>query len=191
LIPLLKQTEGWTDMIYTEAWFKGVPEHFPESIKKFEEEKEVRLLIANGFIPTKEFWVYFSKLTDALSNIPDVFLIKMKRTGTFRKVKEAIEEFDITSNAGFEDINGNPVLKLPDKNEKLPVVNGKIEVVEVKTGKRCYTLQVPSYRNAVANGYPLRLFKVDLCSFEIKEKLIANPSEVSSNCLKDMSYASL
>ena len=192
LIPLLKKNEGWTDIIYTQAWFKSShSSDYPESIKKFEDEMEVRLLITNGFCPTSEFWEYFKKLTGSLSNIPDGFLIKMERTRKCRKVEEAIEEFDITSNAGLEDINGNPILKLPNKDTQLPVVKGKIEVVEVKTGRSCYTLQVPSYRNAVANGYHLRLFKVNLSSFEIREKLMVAPNEIISDCFKEMKIVGL
>ena len=85
----------------------------------------------------------------------------MKRNGAFRKVKQAVEEYNLTSKIQLEDFDGNKFLQLPKENEKLPVVDGKIEVVEVKTGKG-NQLQVDSYRNAVANGYPLRLFKVDL-----------------------------
>ena len=186
LIPSLKKDEGWTDIVYTEAFFKSPRSPvFPESLRKFEEEREARLILTNGFCPTKEFLEYFRKLTSSLSNIPDGFLIKMKRTGIYKTVKEAVEEFEVTCNARFEDINGNPVLKVPKKNTRLPVVNGEIEVVEVKSGKS-YTLQVPSYKNALANGYHLRLFKVDLNSFEIREKLMLSPDEVDSDYFKAM-----
>jgi hypothetical protein len=187
LIPSLKTTEGWTDIIYTVAWFKSTHcSDYPESIAKFEEEREVRILLSSGYYPTKEFHDYFKKLTFSLCNMPDGFLIKMKRTGTSKSVKEAIEEFDITSTSTFEDNYGNLLLELPEKNKVLPVVKGKIEVVEVKTGVG-NQLQVESYRNSVAHGYPLRLFKVDLNVPEIMEKVIVNPNEVVLNCFKDMS----
>jgi hypothetical protein len=178
LIPSLKKKEGWTDIIYTQAWFK-MPhsQRYPESFMKFEEEMEARVLISNGFCPTKEFLEYFKKLTASLSNIPDGFLIKMKRTETSRKTNEAIKEFDLTSKAEFIDSNNNPMFSKFHKNKMLPVVNGKIEVVEVKSGKG-NPLQIHSYRNAAAKGYPLRLFHVDLNSSKIKEKLIVNPNEI-------------
>ena len=185
LIPYLKKNEGWTDIIYTKAWFKNCPQDFPESFKKLE-EMEARLLLSNGYYPTKDFWEHFKRLTSSLSNIPDGFLIKMKRTGKYGKTTEALREFDITSNANLMDINGNPVLEKPKGNETLPIVYGRIEVVEVKSGKSVHTLQILSYRNAVADGYPLRLFKVDLETSEIKEKLIVNPDEVASTSFKQM-----
>jgi hypothetical protein len=186
LIPSLKKTEGWTDIIYTVAWFKATyPQKDYEDFIKFEEEKQTRLLLANGFYPTKEFADYFNKLVDCLSNTPDGFLIKMKRNGAFRKVKQAVEEYNLTSKIQLEDFDGNKFLQLPKENEKLPVVDGKIEVVEVKTGKG-NQLQVDSYRNAVANGYSLRLFKVDLKVPQIWEKVIVNPNEVVLNCFKDL-----
>jgi hypothetical protein len=134
LIPSLKKTEGWTDIIYTIAWFKATYSQDFQDFIKFEEEKQTILLLANGFYPTKEFADYFNKLIDSLSNTPDGFLIKMKRNGAFRKVKEAIEEYNLTSKIQLEDFDGNQLLQLPCEDEKLPVVDGKIEVVEVKTG---------------------------------------------------------
>jgi hypothetical protein len=184
LIPSLKKTEGWTDIIYTIAWFKATyPQKDYQDFIKFEEEKQTRLLIANGFYPTKEFADYFNKLIDSLSNTPDGFLIKMKRNGAFRKVKQAIEDYNLTSKIQLEDFDGNLMLQLPNVDEKLSVVDGKIEVVEVKTGVG-NQLQVWSYRNAVTNGYPLHLFKVDLKSLEIRDKLIVNPNEVVTTALR-------
>jgi hypothetical protein len=185
LIPSLKKSEDWTDIIYTVAWFKATWSQDFQDFNKFEEEKQTRLLLSNGFYPIKEFVNYFNKLVDSLSNIPDGFLIKMKRIGAFRTVEEAIKEYNLTSEITLGDLS-NQLLQLPDIDKKLPVVDGKIEVVEVKTGEGVKKLQVPSYRNAVANGYPLRLFKVDIEKCEIKEKLIVNPDEVTCSCFKQM-----
>jgi len=208
-IPSLKRTEEQTDYTaVTMAWFKVTypQKDYQDFIKseeekqtwrnatcsqkdyqdyiKFVEEKQTRLLLANGFYPTKEFVYYFNKLVDSLSNRPDGFLIKMKRTGRYGKIKEAIEEHTLTSKLQLEDLIGNRYLELPNEDKILPVVDGKIEVVEVKTGVG--NLQVNSYRNAVANGYPLRLFKVDLTVPQIWEKVIVNPNEVVSNFFKEM-----
>jgi hypothetical protein len=185
LIPYLKKNEGWTDIIYTNAWFKNNAWDV-ESFRKLEEEMEARLLLSNGYYPTKDFWEQFKGLTSSLSNTPDGFLIKMNRTGRYGNTTEALKEFNITSDATLSDLNGNPLLEKPKGNKILPIVDGTIEVVEVKSGKSVYTLQVPSYRNAVANGYPLRLFKVNLEKSEIKEKLIVNLDEVASTCFKQM-----
>src|ERR1035437_4081564 len=101
LIPSLKKTEGGTDIIYTVAWHRNTSEFArssicPESFEKFWEEREARLLLANGYYPKKEFHDYFKKLISLLSNTPDGFLIKMNQKGTKKSVKEAVEEFDIT-----------------------------------------------------------------------------------------------
>ncbi len=187
LIPTLQNKDAWTDIIYTGAWFKSTHSStYPEAFIKFEEEQEVRELLLDGFYPTPEFLNYFKKLTISLSNVPDGFLIKMKRTGIKRKVKEAIKEYDITSNIQVHDRYGNQLYVLPNAEQMLPVVDGKIEVVEVKTGAG-NQLQVNSYRNAVANGYPLRLFKVDLKALSIFEKVIVDPKEIVTNCFRDMS----
>ncbi len=210
LIPSLKEKEGWTDILYIKhAWYyePRSPPNFDEyrspTIEAMEakarkeleermkmylkvaEEREVRELMANGFYPTKEFLKYFKKLTASLSHMADGFLIKMKRTETSKTINEAIKEFQLIDSSKDEFI-GSPIFQKFDKNRKLSVVNGKIEVVEVKTGsKEGISLQTASYRNAAANGFPLRFFHVDLNSFLIKEKLIANPDEITSNCFKD------
>lgn len=186
LIPSLKKTEGWTDIIYTKALMKATYTQDFQDFIKFEEEKQTRLILSNEFYPTKDFADYFNKLIDSLSNTADGFLIKMKRRGTFKTVKEAIEEYDLASKIQLEDLQGNLLLQLPNEDEKLPVVNGEIEVVEVKTGVG-NRLQVNSYRNSVANGYPLRLFKIDLKESSILEKVIINPNEVVTNCFRDLS----
>jgi hypothetical protein len=216
LIPLLKKKEEWTDILYIKAWYheqRSLPpfDEFRSSEARKElwesmnmrtkvaEEEEARLLIVNGFYPTKGFLEYFRKLTASLSHRADGFLIKMKGTGTFRTANEAIKNYlsvtndyikttmkkddDFTNKA--EVINYFGWKKL-QKDKMLPEVNGEIEVIEVKTGsKEGVSGQTSSYRNAAANGFPLRFFHVDLNSFLIKEKLIANPNEITSNCFKD------
>jgi len=71
IIPSLKVTEGWTDIIYTMAWFKAPSVEGFENFAKFKEEKHTRLILSNGFYPTKNFADYFNKLIDSLSNTPD------------------------------------------------------------------------------------------------------------------------
>jgi hypothetical protein len=209
LIPSLKKNEGWTDILYIRAWYHE-PRSFPnfdeyrphitegmetearkelwERMKKsikFMEEMEARTLLDKGFYPTKEFLKYFKKLTASLSHTADGFLIKMKRTETTKTINEAIREFELVDASENEFIEGLNFQKI-DKNRMLPVVNGKIEMIEVKTGsKEGISLQTSSYRNAAANGFPLRFFHVDLNSFLIQERLIVNSNEITSNCFKD------
>lgn len=144
----------------------------------------MRTLLDKGFYPTKEFLKYFKKLTASLSHNADGFLIKMVRTEISKTIAEAIEEFELIDTSKVEFIESPKSQKL-DKNKLLSVVNGKIEVVEIKTGsKEGVSLQTSSYRNAAANGFPLRFFHVDLNSFFIKERLIVNPNEITY-CFKD------
>jgi hypothetical protein len=64
-----------------------------------------------------------------------------------------------------------------------PVVEGEIEIVEVKSGTaRLASNQIKSYTDVLRKGYPLRYFHVEIISFErnqfeIKEKLITDPRE--------------
>ena len=67
------------------------------------------------------------------------------------------------------------------------MVNGEIEVVEIKSDKGFLAQnQIRSYVNVVKNGYTLRLFHVKIVSFkgnqfEIREKIIRDPNEIVHN----------
>ena len=59
----------------------------------------------------------------------------MKRTETSKTTNEAIKEFELTSDDN-EFIDAEWVFQKVDKNRMLSVVNGRIEVVEIKTEKK-------------------------------------------------------
>ena len=67
------------------------------------------------------------------------------------------------------------------------MVNGEIEVVEIKSDKGFLAQnQIRSYVNVVKNGYTLRLFNIKIVSFkwnqfEIREKIIRDPNEIVYN----------
>ena len=68
----------------------------------------------------------------------------------------------------------------------IPIVNGDIEIIEVKTGKaNIPPYQQKNYRQVVKNGFTFRYFHVDIVTlnenhFEVEEKLLTNPEEVKS-----------
>lgn len=183
LIPTLRK-QGWDNAIFTPyAWFGDCIGQAPEM--------ELRFLVDNGLFPTRRFLTAFKKLTNSLENVPDGFLIKIKKTGITKPLKEAIKEFEL-NRWRFSTVNEKPIfdyLKF-DKNEILPVVDGEIEAVEVKSDKATLPPhQKRSYGNILREGYVLRFFHVNIVSFEknefeIEEKLLTAPNELKTFPIK-------
>lgn len=73
-----------------------------------------------------------------------------------------------------------------------PEVNGKIEIVEVKTGKAYLpSNQRESYLAALRSGFHLRIFHVEIVSlsenrFEIREKLVKTEREFGNTMKKEV-----
>ncbi len=181
IIPKLKK-DGWDIIIYTtNTWF-SVPEseNFNPSFIN-----ERMFFISNRLFPTKKFLNKFKKLTRLLENIPDGFLIKMKKTGNNISMKKAINELNLNSISFWNGLGGNFSSKELDENEQLPIIDGEIEIIEVKSDKSFLASnQKKSYSNTLKAGYHLRYFHVDFISFknncfEIKEKIIREPVELN------------
>lgn len=205
IIPKLKE-EQWDDVIYTSGWFKAERSKdspFTQGLfAKYENKTEERILLGYGFFPTKAFLKKFKKLTSLLENIPDGFLIKLRRTGTSRSREEAIQEFGLNfQGLSFQHFLGTNIFgsrhhvemfihSKSHEDKLLPVVDGEVEVIEVKSGKsNLPPSQKRSYRNILREGYVLRFFHVEIISFEdnkfeIEEKLIKNPAELKTFPLK-------
>ena len=107
--------------------------------------------------PCQELLNNFEKLCILLNNTPDGFLVKTNKIGT-----ETIAE----------------------ESRKIPIVDGEIEVIEVKADKgKLNRAQKDQYSTLVKNGYPLHLFHVSIISvegnnFEVKDKLLTTVEEI-------------
>ena len=187
LIPALKARK-WNEVFYTYSFVSKVPfkvrETWYRGWKQTFWKQELKLLIAMGFFPTLNFLERFETFTHLLSNIPDGFLIKLKKTGKFKSLKDALVEFKL----GSDDWNyaGYSFTYSKHTKRQLPIVNGDVEVVEIKADKSFLSShQLASYTNVIKNGYALRYFHVDIISlkrnqFEIEEKLITDSNNLGS-----------
>ena len=184
LIPALKY-QGWNEVIFTPyAWFNH-EENF------WEQKLEQKFFIENGLYPTKELLETFKKLTRLLENTPDGFLVKLRKTERTKPLKEALKEFSLSLENSRIDWRGNGGFREHDENEQLPeqlpIVNGEIEVIEVKSGNAILPPnQKRSYGKILQEGFVLRFFHVNVISFEknefeIKEKIITNPDELNTS----------
>lgn len=190
LIPALHKT-GWEKVVFTPfTWFGDeteINENRPPYARIFWRHEEKFFTRINVF-PTQDFLSKFKCLTKLLKNLPDGFLVKMKRTGNFKPLGEALEELKIDRSWSEEDYEFNP----DEHNEKesLPIVDGEIEVVEVKSGRsNLPPHQKRSYGNFLEKGYVLRFFHVNIISFkrnefEIEQKLIKSSDELKSYPIK-------
>jgi hypothetical protein len=200
VIPSL-QEEGWSDAMYSAGWFYYPIRDSRGDILEMGEKLEAKCLISNGLFPTSEFLRKFQKLTQLLENVPDGFLIKWKETNRLKPLKEALTDlrldkshweygsFQARFNSRREYIGGRLKEQITNKptsieEQILPVANGEVETIEVKSGKSWkYTLQKESYSNILREGYVLRLYLVKIVcfeknDFEIEEKVLSSPIEL-------------
>ena len=173
VIPRLKE-EGWSGAIYTEGWF------YPFNMV---EDEEAKFFVANNLYPISSFLKRFEELTRLLENFPDGFLIKLRETGGFKLLGDALKElgllrrekscsWDVGEHNRFSSL-------LHAMDERLPVVDGEVEVIEVKFGRsRLAPNQMRSYYGIIQEGYVFRLFHVGIVSlagneFEIRERIFS------------------
>jgi hypothetical protein len=203
IIPSLKK-KRWDDVIYTSGWFSGERSEDSENpFTEYEGRAELRILVGYGFFPSEEFLKRFKQLTSLLENIPDGFLIKLKRTGMSKSREGAIKEHGLR----FEDLSfthyfwGTDIFgsrhymemfirPQSSGDELLPVVNGDVEVVEIKSDRATLPPnQKKSYSKVLREGYVLHFFHVNIVSFEknefeIEEKLLTSPNQLKTFRLK-------
>ena len=181
LTPALRE-QGWSQVIFEpRTWFDD-----KYDLLGLDWKLEQRFFIDNGLYPTEEFLAAFKKLTKVLENLPDGFLIKLRKTKRTKLLKEALAEFGLEKDNwrihSFQPIKRSEYAD----NEELPIVEGEIEIVEVKTGKAILpSNQMISYGKALQEKYVLRFFHVNIISFEknifeIEEKLVTNTEELET-----------
>jgi len=171
-IPSLKK-EGWDYVFFISHLSSIIPyENLPPQKRPFQDGE--KFFICKDIFPNNEFLMNLRKLDKMIGCEPDGFLIKLKETSETKPFGEALAEFRLLNVNGFKKV----------KNRQLPLVNGEIEVIEVKSDKAHFQAsQRKNYVKVVSNGYSLRFFHVKVISFErnqfeIVEKIIRNPDEI-------------
>ena len=192
LIPALRE-QGWNQVIFEpHSWFGDEEEqnkNRPNHMQIFW-NLESFFFVRNGLYPTKVFLKSFKKLTKVLENTPDGFLFKLRNTNRTKLLKDALEEFGL-QNRGLSVGEYSYFPSEHDGNEQLQVVEGEIEIVEIKTGKAIIPSdQMISYRKVLGERYVLRFFHVNIISFEknefeIEEKLVTTPEELEAVQLQE------
>lgn len=211
LIPRLKEEKGWTDVFFgkLESPLNRIEKELlqgnTQAVKEMEEwnrgyyldrPKDIISEINKAFLckkifPNQQLLDNCLKLLMVLGVSTDGMIFKTKRIN--KKISKQKALSTINENYNRVNLETNIPVNYVDKDdlpEKIPLVDGDIEIIEVKSGNARIPLhQIEDYQKAIENGFFLRYFHVNIISFkdnmfELKEKLITNPREVTSYPLK-------
>ena len=176
LIPSLK-SEGWDYVFFVDFLESIIPyDDLPPEKRPYQQGE--KFFISKELFPSSEFLESHRRLDGLIEGQPDGFLIKLKRTGKAKLLKEALQEFRLFGTDGFVGLSKRV------KDEQIPVVNGEIDFIEVKSGKAHFQAsQRKNYSRIVKSGYALRYFHVRTVSptkhqFEIIQQVITDPNEI-------------
>ena len=139
------------------------------------------IFLKRGVFPSLDMYDNTINLMSLLEVATDGIFFKLNKTGEVIDRKKALSRMKDNTN-----------ILLNEPPEKIPIVSGDIEVIEIKLGKsNLPPHQKRSYRNIIQEGYCLRFFRVNIVSFvrnefEIREKLLTNPNELKSFPLKNV-----
>jgi len=125
--------------------------------------------IVNGFWADAKL---LSKYADTVGILernhctPDGVLLKLKETEKTKRVRESECRFPARLYVKESQKDGGCFI--------LPVVDGDLEIVEVKCGRSARLLdkQKETYNDLIAKGVPLRMIKVRIVSFDLNRFLV-------------------
>lgn len=125
--------------------------------------------IVHGFFANNKLLTKYTNAVSVLTKShcnPDGLLLKLHETGRKTRLKEnicpPITRFKVEETSK----EGSTV--------KFPVVDGGLEIVEIKCGRKARLMgkQKETYNNLIAKGYPLRMIKVRIVSFDLNQFLV-------------------
>lgn len=182
IIPSLRTS--WPKTIFTNiAWFGDEEKEnsFLPEYARIEWKHEEKFFISRCLYPTPELLGKFKLLTKTLENVPDGFLLKLKDTGKSKTLKQGLNDFNLPNE--WEDY-GKSFIATEYQDEFLSVVDGDIEIIEVKSdSSNLMKHQIKSYAAVLNMGYSLRFFHVEFKDFkankfELSQRLISTTSEL-------------
>jgi len=207
LIPKLKEEKGWTDVFFDKLVCpinrieKELLQGNTQAVKEMEEwnrsyyldrPKNIiseinKVFLVKKIFPNEHLLDNCLRLLMVLGVATDGMIFKTKRTNKEISKQKALST--INKNYNMFNLETNVSVNYVDEEElpeKIPLVDGEIEIIEVKSGNARIPLhQIEDYQKAIENGFFLRYFHIDIISFkdnmfELKEKLITKPKEVTS-----------
>jgi hypothetical protein len=167
LAPKLVKEELWDHVVLNNNCYKQRARFGNTKLFNFDCFRED--FLSNGFFASMKL---LSKYADAVGILernhctPDGMLLKLKDLKKTGKVKQS----ECLFSARLRMLG----LKTDGDYFILPVVDGEIEIVEIKCGRSAKLLdkQKETYNELIAKGVPLRMVNVRIVSFDLNRFLV-------------------
>ena len=166
LAPALVKEEGWDHVILSKNDYKQHAWTWNTKLFDFDCFRED--FVKYGFYASMKLLSRYAAAIGALEQnhcTPDGILLKLKETGKTKRLREGACSSAVRLSLDSRK-DGNAL--------KLPVVDGDIEIVEIKCGRnaRLMDRQREAYNNLIAMNVPLRLIRVKIVSFDLNRFLV-------------------
>ena len=167
LAPKLCKEEGWDHVLLSNNDYKRHSWTWNTKLFSFDELRED--FIVHGFVANRKLLTKYTNAVSVLTKShcsPDGLLLKLQETGRKKRLKEktcpSITRFRVEEVSREGD------------TMKFPVVDGGLEVLEIKCGRKARLMgkQKETYNDLIAKGYPLRMIKVRIVSFDLNQFLV-------------------
>lgn len=166
LAPRLVDDEGWNHVLLSHNDYKKHAGSGNKKLFSFDRFRED--FIFHGFYANLKLLSKYATIVGILVRnhcSPDGLLLKLRETGRMKRLRENAYLLDTWLGGGPSKKRGG---------SKFPMVDGEIEVVEVKCGRSAKLLkrQKKTYNDLIAKGVPLRMVKVRIVSFDRNQFLV-------------------
>ena len=165
--PKLMKEELWDRVILSDNSYKQRVRS--RSAKLFSYDRFREDFVVNGFSADTKLLSHYAGIVGVLERnhcTPDGLLLKLKHTGKTKRVEKSECSFRARLHMRNCREDGGCFV--------LPVVDGGLEVVEVKCGRTSKLMdkQKETYNDLIARGVPLRLLRVRIVSFDLNRFLV-------------------
>ena len=166
LAPKLVAEEGWDHVLLSHNDYKGNFGAWNQKLFSFERFRDDFLL--HGFYANMKLLSKYAETIGVLVKnhcTPDGLLFKLRETGQIQKVKKSFSKNTLSKR--FSKLAHGAI-------GKFPVVNGELEIVEIKCGRsaRLMNKQKETYNNLIAKHVPLRMIKVRIVSLDLNRFIV-------------------
>ena len=167
LAPKLMVEELWDHVVLSNNDYRQRVQS--RNAKLFDFDRFGADFLASGFSADVKLLSKYANTVGILERnhcTPDGLLLKLKDTRRKKKVKKS--ECPFSAQLHLRDLQADGGCFV------LPVVEGDVEVVEVKCGRSAKLLdkQKETYNDLIARGVPLRLVRVRIVSFDLNRFLV-------------------
>jgi hypothetical protein len=167
LASTLVELENWDHVVLSNNDYKRHAWTRNKNLFSYDEFRQD--FVAHGFYGRKEILCKYAAAVSILEQnhcTPDGLLLKLQETGKKKKLgRKALTKTPWPYFSGLQK-NGS--------HYELPVVDGDLEIVEIKCGRnaKLNDKQKKAYNDLIAKSIPLRLVRVRFVSFDLNRFLV-------------------